>query len=409
MPSKQPGLPKKKGEIRRLIHEKDWSQNPLGPIKDWPSTLSDIVNIILEIDFPIVIGWGKNLISIYNNAYRPLLGKKPESLGRPFLDIWSEARDTIEPQINRALNGKSDFYGSAEFILLRNENPEKAWFDYTFSPIRDSEGNVRGIINIAIEVTSRVQTQKKLKKMNKILDRKVKERTSKLEEYKDQLQALTYQLNSTKEKERNDIARFLHDHVGQLLDLSIIKLDQLKNSAHKDDVLGKISDIKEVLLMANKNTRNFVNELKPPPLYINENIADLLKWLAQKMEKYELEITVEDDSQQKPVSEETHKVLYESVRELCFNIIKHTDVVEASIKLKRADNHILIIVRDTGKGFNYKREKNTLIKKGGFGLFNIRERMKMLGGNLEIISQPGKGTKALLTAPLKYSSKSIYE
>ena len=386
--------------MERFIREKDWSTTSLGPMEYWPPTLLRTINLIMGINFPIVLCWGKNLITIYNDAYRPLLGNKSDALGRPFLEVWSEAKDIIEPQINQALNGDPVFLENAQFTLIRYGNPKIAWFDYSFSPIRDAEGNINGIINLAIEVTARVKAQKELIKLNKNLEKKVKKRTATLDAYKNKLRRLTYQLNKTKEQERYQHARILHDHVGQLLDVSLIELNLLKKSASEEDFLGIIEELKEVILEANKYIREFVKELKPPDIFEKENISALIRWLAQHMKKYRLKIFVDDDGKPKPLSEEVHKILYESTRELLFNIIKHADVEEAKILLRRENNRIQIIVKDAGKGFDFDGEDIVASTEGGFGLFNVQERMDMLGGSLEIESIPGEGTKAMLSAPL---------
>ena len=287
-----------------------------------------------------------------------------------------------------------------EFNLLRKSKLQPAWFDYSFSPIRDSNGEISGVINIGVEVTQRVQALDGLKELNEYLEQKVKERTSTLEEYKDQLQSLTYQLNSAKEQERHSLAGYLHDHVGQLLDLSVIKLDQLKKAVQDEEVLARLKELREVVMLANNNTRDFVHELKPPPIFEKENMGELLWWLSQRMKKYDLQIHLKYDAAPKPISEEVHKVLYESVRELCFNIIKHANINEASIELSEKNNEMQIIVRDRGRGFNIEDKNIPMTGNGGFGLFNIQERLQMLGGSLLIESQAGKGTKAILSAPL---------
>ncbi|WP_157470888.1 PAS domain-containing sensor histidine kinase [Gracilimonas tropica] len=392
--------PGKQSVMGRLISEKDWSKTSLSPIEHWPSLLLNTVNVMLEVNFPIAVCWGKELITIYNDAYRPLLGDKPEALGRPFLEVWQEAKDIIEPQLHLALEGQPIFFKNMEFNLLRKSKLQPAWFDYTFSPIRYSNGEISGVINIAVEVTERVQALDGLKELNEYLEQKVKERTATLEEYKDQLQNLTYQLNFAKERERHALAGHLHDHVGQLLDLSVIKIDQLKRSVQDEKVLEKMKKLREVIMLANNNTRDFVHELKPPPIFEKENMEELLWWLAQRMKKYDLQIHIKDDGKPKPISAEVHKVLYESVRELCFNIIKHANINEASIELSEKNSEILIIINDRGRGFNINEKKSGMTGKGGFGLFNIQERLQMLGGSLMIESQAGKGTKVTLSAPL---------
>lgn len=119
-----------KGEMGTLICEKNWTQTPLGPMENWSEPLKNTVSLIIESKFPMVIGWGPELTVIYNNAYRPLLRNKPEALGRPYLEVWSEISDTIGPMVKKALNGESSYFENLEFTLNRNSHPEKAWFDF---------------------------------------------------------------------------------------------------------------------------------------------------------------------------------------------------------------------------------------------------------------------------------------
>ncbi len=87
------------GEMGALIRAYDWSTSPLGPPETWPPPLRIALGMVLGTKLPTVIGWGPELITIHNDAYRPLLGEKPKALGRPFLEVWSEARDMIGPLI----------------------------------------------------------------------------------------------------------------------------------------------------------------------------------------------------------------------------------------------------------------------------------------------------------------------
>jgi len=254
---------------------------------------------------------------------------------------------------------------------------------------------------MAIEVTERVRAENELIKLQRLLNERVTQRTINLQAYKDQLQELIYRLNKAQDKEGRDIGRWLHDNLGQLLDLCIIKTDQLKKDIYNEDLFRKIEGLKELLLEATKQTTAYVNTLKPPPiLEKKENLVELMQWLAEQMSNYNLEITVEDDGQPKILSEENHMILYECVRELCFNVVKHAKVDRATITLRRVDSQIYIIIKDIGKGFNIEKEKEAFELGGGFGLFNINERMKRLGGSMEIESEPGRGTKILLTSPI---------
>lgn len=108
--------------------------------------------------------WGPWLtVCAYNDAYRPLFGEKPEPLGRSFLDVWSEARGVVAPQIARALKGENCFFEDAPFVVNRNGSPEETWFDYSFSPVYDPEGKVAGVLNIGVETTARHRTREALR------------------------------------------------------------------------------------------------------------------------------------------------------------------------------------------------------------------------------------------------------
>jgi PAS domain S-box-containing protein len=139
----------------------DWSATPLGPIEEWPGSLRTLVSMMLESELPIALGWGPRLTCLYNDAYRPLLGSRPEALGRPFREVWPEARKLTEPVIQRALEGKPSCFRDARFNLQRHEYRERAYFDYWISPVRDESGQVMGLINEAIETTRRVLAERR--------------------------------------------------------------------------------------------------------------------------------------------------------------------------------------------------------------------------------------------------------
>ena len=77
--------------MARLVREFDWASTPLGPSASWPPELKTVVRQILESQFPAAVVWGSDYTTIYNDAFRPILGDKPEALGRSFADIWAEA------------------------------------------------------------------------------------------------------------------------------------------------------------------------------------------------------------------------------------------------------------------------------------------------------------------------------
>ncbi|WP_334656927.1 PAS domain S-box protein [Sphingomonas panaciterrae] len=155
-----PCWPYGESELARLVQAHDWSATALGPVERWPSLLRTTLTMILDNPLPMVLAWGPDLITLYNDAYRPLLGDKPEALGRSFLEVWDEAGHIIAPQLARALAGEATRVESALFKLLRSDRPQDAYFDYSFSPVRDEAGAVAGVLNVAMETTRRVLAER---------------------------------------------------------------------------------------------------------------------------------------------------------------------------------------------------------------------------------------------------------
>src|SRR5690625_4098438 len=144
-----------------------------------------------------------------------------------------------------------------------------------------------------------------------------------------------------------------------------------------------------------------MSELKPPPALEKENFTEVLRWKAKKMKKHGLDVSVEERGQPKHVSEKVRTTLRRCIRELLINIVKHAEVYEARMMVSYHEKELQITIEDEGKGFNMEEKEQMPTQEGGFGLFNIQERMNWLGGRFEITSAPEEGSHAELYAALK--------
>ncbi|RLI48465.1 MAG: histidine kinase, partial [Candidatus Thorarchaeota archaeon] len=148
-------------------------------------------------------------------------------------------------------------------------------------------------------------------------------------------------------------------------------------------------------------TRDLTFQLSPPILY-DVGLEAALQWLLDEIKKHHrIETAFEDDGQIKPLDDNVRVFLFQSVRELLFNITKHAQARRAEIRVERADLNIHITVIDNGIGFDSEQLHQADRNVKGFGLFNIRERLDHLGGEFQIHSQLGKGTTFTLIAPLQ--------
>lgn len=221
-----------------------------------------------------------------------------------------------------------------------------------------------------------------------------------LRAHQEQLQALASQLLRAEELERRRIAAVLHDSVGANLALAKRKLEALRGSIAATQSPASLQDVEHLINDAVRHTRSLTSEISPPVLY-ELGLVQGLHWLAdQFLRQHGLSCQVEDDGRPKPVSGEVRLVLFQAVRELLLNVVKHARARSCCIQLSRNDDSINVVVLDDGAGFDPSYQNGVAVKTDGFGLFNIRERLSFLRGTMEVRSLQSSGTRVTLTAPL---------
>lgn len=161
-------------DMARRVDAFDWASTPLGPRVDWPPELKTFVSHILESGFPAAIVWGEGLVTIYNDAFRPILGDKPEALGRSFAEIWAEAWDDIGPIARRAFAGEATYIENYPLVVNRSGAPEQAWFTFCYSPLRLADGRVAGMMDTVVETTATMIARADLAIVNQELSHRLK-------------------------------------------------------------------------------------------------------------------------------------------------------------------------------------------------------------------------------------------
>jgi two-component sensor histidine kinase len=162
------------GRMADAIRAYDWASSPLGSLDAWPASLKIAVELMLASAFPQCIVWGPELITLYNDAFRPILGEKPEALGRSFRSVWHEAWDYIGPIAERAYAGKATFIENFPLVIDRHGYSEQAYFTFCYSPIRDETGRIAGMIDTVIETTGTVQAEQNAQHLNAELTHRIK-------------------------------------------------------------------------------------------------------------------------------------------------------------------------------------------------------------------------------------------
>ncbi|MBA6112318.1 GAF domain-containing protein [Pseudomonas asiatica] len=151
------------GLMAERIRNHDWAATPLGPLEHWPDPLKTSLALCLASRFPQAVLWGPDLLTLHNDAFSQILGQKPSALGIPFRAVWQEAWADIGHMANRALAGEAVYIEDFPLVIDRNGGPERAYFTFCYSPIRDYDGKVLGMLDTVTETTASVLANQRLR------------------------------------------------------------------------------------------------------------------------------------------------------------------------------------------------------------------------------------------------------
>jgi PAS domain S-box-containing protein len=257
---------------------------------------------------------------------------------------------------------------------------------------RDETGAVVRSVGMAQDITDRKRAEENLRRLNEQLEHKVAERTKKL-------QTLVGELTLAEQKERQRLAKILHDHLQQLLVGARINSEILCRSfGEKHNKIAQ--NVFDLINQSIQTSRSLTAELYPPVL--QQGLSAVLKWTVRWMsENHGLTIDLQIDPDIEPKQEDITAFLYQSTRELLLNVIKHSGVKSARLEMScdEEQKQLRVTVSDRGAGF----DTGAVLKNEGtgFGLFSIHERLQLMGGTILIESSPGNGASLSLIVPLE--------
>jgi signal transduction histidine kinase len=222
-----------------------------------------------------------------------------------------------------------------------------------------------------------------------------------LAQHDSQLRALATEITLAEERARRKLAGELHDGPAQNLAGMAMQLAELRRKVNDRDHLTLIGETEQVLADTTLQTRTLMLELAPPGLH-ESGLIEALRWLADRVGKQQrLIVTVEDDGTTKSLEDQVTVLLFQTVRELLQNVVKHARSKRATVRCSVQDDTLTLDVIDPGVGFEVHSIDRLPTRQGGFGLFNIRERLKLMGGAVDIHSVIGEGTTVRIRVPLK--------
>jgi two-component system sensor histidine kinase UhpB len=318
-----------------------------------------------------------------NQRFCDITGRtKEEMLECTFQDITHPDDLALDlDYVNQMLAGKISNYSMEKRYLRKDGSP--VWIDLTVSLLREDSGEPKFFISVIEDITER------------------KKARDKLVEYQEQLRSLASELSLAEERERRRIATALHDSTGQELVSTLLKLQHARETASGDN-LELLDDACEMMRATVDDVRNMTFDICSPTLYrfgLEAAISELLEDRFKALDR--VNYSFRDDNSAKPLAEDIRIAMFQSVRELINNVLKHAGASEVSVTIQRCEEIVRITVSDDGVGFRAEELEAPSRSRGGFGLFGIAERLRYIGGNFEFQSQPGCGSSFTLEGPLE--------
>ncbi|MCX6010096.1 MAG: PAS domain S-box protein [Chloroflexi bacterium] len=221
---------------------------------------------------------------------------------------------------------------------------------------------------------------------------------------RDNLRIQIHRTLMAQEEERKRIARELHDDVAQSILLLSRRLDILiSEGAHKPPKasVSELEDIQAIANEAYKSLQRYARDLRPSILD-QMGLVAALNWLADELSKeLGIKATVKADKLPPLISSEIELVMFRIAQESLNNVRKHAQASKVKIAVESSSSNMRMIITDNGKGFLTSRLTGNLAREGKLGLLGMEERARLIGGSLQIKSEPGKGTIVIAKAPIQ--------
>jgi signal transduction histidine kinase len=264
--------------------------------------------------------------------------------------------------------------------LARRSGPPR-WVTVRSEAVRDPGGRVVGLRGTVQDISARM--------------RKEQQQT-------EPLRILTLELAQTEQRERKRLAHTLHDRLQQVLVGATFNLELLDGQITTPSGRQTIGKLSDTIQCAIQISRDLTRELCPPA-WLGQGLAPSLEWLCrQARENHGLTVTLELEGTLEPDTEPVRGFIFEAVRELLFNVVKHARVDRALVCARTLDGRNLeITVEDRGAGFEAAWLDAGAVPAEGLGLLTIRERLRCLGGDLEVVSSPGQGSRFTMVVPIR--------
>ena len=359
-----------------------------------------------------------------NNKFKTVLPVAHAGFEEGYLDTvninWADTQRGRGPTGTAIRTGKSqvmrDIHRDPNYAPWRSEALKRSYASMIALPLI-SEGQSIGALNVYSDQLDAFGT-KEVELLTELADdlaygikalrnRTERDRLSKeILKHRDMLRALTMELTLAEEHERHRIAKGIHDEIGQKLVMAKLELQQLEHRTPDSDISESIGHLRNRLDETIVDIRSLTFELSNPLLFSEGLSAAVESWLEQNiLKKHGIQYEFISHLKAKCLDMEVRITLFQIVRELLINSVKHAKARKVKVHIQEVNDSVKITIEDDGIGFKTEDiiETPAFSPMGGFGLFNVRERVDQLGGDFDIHSEPGEGTLVKITVSKRYN------
>ena len=342
---------------------------------------------------PLFVINKEHIITHWNSAVEALSGRKREDVidrDDHWKAFYSEKRPSMADLIVEGASAEEievyyrgkfkksplieDAYEAEDFFPHLGD--KGIWLHFTASPIKDDDGEIYGAIETLVDITERKNLE-------------------------DNLRFFLQQITRAQEEERKYIAREIHDDMAQILGSLSRRLDNLLRKEHNfgTSEASTLQDIQALLNQGLQSLNGFVQNLRPS-LLDDLGLIPALRSLTHNLEATDgtlAEFIV--IGEERRLTNEIELSLFRIVQEALNNVSKHAQATKVSVSAEFNGSGIKISVSDNGQGFELQGSMDDLPRIGQLGLMGMQERVWLLGGSIEVNSEPGKGTDLKVDVP----------
>jgi PAS domain S-box-containing protein len=349
-------------------------------------------------------------ITFLNPVAEAMTGwKLPDAVGQPvekiFKIINEETRQPAVNPVSRVLR-EGRVVGLGNHTALIARDGKETAIDDRAAPIQDDTGKISGVVMVFHDVAEQREGEVALRQSNRLLseardqlEKRVQERTAELQSANESLRNLSARLLHLQDEERRRLARELHDSVGQILAAIGMNIAIVQAQSHKLDSFGAraVSENAQLVDQVSREIRTISHLLHPPLLEV-AGLVSALRWYVDgfsERSKIKVDLEVPEDFGRLPNDAEL--AIFRVVQECLTNIHRHSGSATAAIRIQQQDGQLTVEVRDGGKGIPLGKQRELIeSSRGGVGFGGMRERLRQLGGKIEIQSE-GQGTVVNVT------------